>query len=206
MAQIAPTETVLARDAIAGGETSSVPQPPAVLPGVRGAGESSVRRGTMAPSEGLNGATGGAAASFPDDADANGVGPANGKGRNGVAFVRPRIPQCFPERSASFFAKQEWAGRVTAIREDEFDARLRDLTEGGREVATIEMEEVGPEDRVRMHVGARFHLVMGYERSVSGTRGNVSRIVFLNPPRLTKRDVQRGREWADWLHERWGLE
>ena len=81
MAQIAPTETVLARDAIAGGETSSVPQPPAVLPGVRGAGESSVRRGTMAPSEGPSGATGGVAASFPDDADANGVGPANGKGR-----------------------------------------------------------------------------------------------------------------------------
>ena len=62
------------------------------------------------------------------------------------------------------------------------------------------------EDRARMYVGARFHLVMGYERSLSGTRSNVSRLVFLNPTRLTKRDMERGRQWADWLHERWGLE
>ena len=57
-----------------------------------------------------------------------------------------------------------------------------------------------------MHVGSLFHWVMGYERSVSGTRSFVSRIVFLVPPRLTKRDLERGRKWADRLRAKWGLD
>jgi len=206
MPQIAPTGTILARDATVDGKTISAPQPPAVLSRSPDAGPSALQQGTMVPRESRNGATVEADATIPYEGDVNGVESANGEAHNGAAFVRPEIPQCFPERSPSLFAKQEWAGRVTAIREDEFDARLRDITEGGREVATIEMEEVGPEDRARMYVGARFHLVMGYERSLSGTRSNVSRLVFLNPTRLTKRDMERGRQWADWLHERWGLE
>ncbi len=206
MPQIAPTGTILARDAAADEETSTAPQPPAVLPCSQDAGPSALRRGTMAPLENSNGATVEAEATFPYDGDANSAGPAKGEARNGVAFVRPGIPQCFPERSPSFFAKQEWAGRVTAIHEDEFDARLRDLTEGGREVATIDMEEISPDDRARMYVGARFHLAMGYERSVSGTRSNVTRLVFLNPTRLTKRGMERGRDWADRLRAKWNLD
>ena len=124
----------------------------------------------------------------------------------GLNAVRPAIPEVSLKGSPSFFAKQEWAGRVTAIHKDEFDARLRDLTAGGRQVATIDLDEIGPEDRDRIHVGSLFHWVMGYERSVSGTRSFVSRIVFLVPPRLTKRDLERGRKWADRLRAKWGLD
>ena len=124
----------------------------------------------------------------------------------GLNAVRPAIPEVSLEGSPSFFAKQEWAGRVTAILEDEFDARLRDLTAGGRQVATIALGAISPEARARMHVGSLFHWVMGYERSVSGTRSFVSRIVFLVPPRLTKRDLERGRKWADRLRAKWNLD
>ena len=95
---------------------------------------------------------------------------------------------------------------MTAIDNGTFDARLHDLTSGGHEVATIDLDEISPEDRARMRVGTLFHWVMGYERSVSGTRSNVSRIVFLDPPRLTERDMEAGREWADRLRAKWDLD
>ena len=160
----------------------------------------------MAPNEGPNDVPVEAVSSAPKDRDANAARAANGVRGHGLPIVRPEVPECFPERSPSFFPKQEWAGRVTAIDNGTFDARLRNLTGGGREVATIDVEEISPEDRARMRVGSLFHWVMGYERSASGTRSNVSRIVFLDPPRLTKRDLERGRRWAEWLHDRWGSE
>ena len=129
----------------------------------------------------------------------------NGAGTNGVNAVRRAVPGISLGHSPSFYPKQEWVGRVTAIHNDEFDARLRDLTDDQREVATIDLEEISPEDRARMHVGSLFHWVMGYERSVSGTRSNVSRIVFLDPPRLTVRDLKAGQEWADRLRAKWHL-
>ena len=104
---------------------------------------------------------------------------------------------------------QEWEGQVTEIRDDEFEARLLDLTAGDvvdREVATIPFEEVGAEDRTLMRVGSIFRWVVGFERSVGGTRRRVSQIVFLDPHRLTERDLERGREWAEWLMEEWGGE
>ena len=130
----------------------------------------------------------------------------NGRHPNGLLAVRRAVPKNSWDRGPSFFAKQEWEGRVTAIRRDEFDARLRDLTGGGRHVATIELEEIGPEDRERMFVGSLFHWVMGYERSPGGTRSYVSRIVFLSPPRPTKRDLERGQRWADRLRAKWNLD
>ena len=104
---------------------------------------------------------------------------------------------------------QEWEGQVTAIRDDEFEARLLDLTAGDavdREVATIPLEEVGAEDRTLMRIGSIFRWVVGYERSVGGTRRGVSQIVFLDPHRLTERDIEKGREWAEWLLEEWDVE
>ena len=111
--------------------------------------------------------------------------------------------------SPSLYPTQEWEGQVTEIRDDEFEARLLDLTARDvvdREVATIPLEEVGAEDRSLMRVGSIFHWVIGYERSVGGTRRRVSQIVFLDPYRLTKRDLQKGREWAERLLEDWGAE
>ena len=180
------------------------PQPPSVLPSVSGY-RLPVRSGTMASNDGSNGVSMEATVSSTrKDRDANVAEAANAARRNVLPAVRPEVPECFPERSPSLFPKQEWAGRVTAVNSATFDARLRDLTGGGREVATIDLEEVSAEDRARRRVGSLFHWVMGYERSASGTRSNVSRIVFPDPPRLTKRDLERGRRWAEWLHHRWG--
>lgn len=143
-----------------------------------------------------------------DDTSATGIHnrQRNGRHPNGLPAVRRALPKDSCDRAPSFFAKQEWKGRVTAIRNDEFDARLRDLTGGGRHVATIELEEIGAEDRERMFVGSVFHWVMGYERSPGGARSFVSRIVFLNSPRPTKRDLEHGQRWADRLRAKWNLE
>ena len=111
--------------------------------------------------------------------------------------------------SATLHPTQEWEGQVTEIRDHEFEAWLLDVTAGDvvdREVATIPLEEVGTEDRTLMRVGSIFRWVVGYERSVGGTRRRVSQIVFLDPHRLTERDLEKGREWAEWLLEEWGVE
>jgi len=160
----------------------------------------------MALNEGPNGVLTEAVSTAQGNRDADVAEVTRGARGSGFPVVRPGVPECFPEHSPSFFPKQEWAGRVTAIGDGTFDARLRDLTGGGREVASIDLEEISPEDRARMRVGSLFHLVMGYERSAAGTRSNVSRIVFLDPPRLTNRDLERGHRWAEWLHDRWGSE
>ena len=118
-------------------------------------------------------------------------------------------PSVSPIPTPTLHPTQEWEGWVTEIHDDEFEARLLNVTAGDevdREVATIPLEEVGAEDRTLMRVGSIFRWVIGYERSVGGTRRSVSQIVFLDPPRLTERDLEKGREWAEWLLEEWGVE
>lgn len=182
------------------------PQPPSGLPRVSGGYALLVRIGTMAANEGPNGASMDAASTASRGWNTNVAEASHGTASHGLAVVRPEVPPYLPERFRSFYARHEWAGRVTAIHKHELDARLRNLTTGGREVATIDLDEISQEDRARMRVGSVFHWVIGYERSVSGTRSDVSRIVFLNPPRLTLRDLERGRQWADRLRAKWNLD
>lgn len=200
MPRIGLTATSLATDSNAPEGTLPSPQPPSVLPSISGY-RLPVRSGTLAPKVPMEAAV----SSAPKDGDTNVAEAANGARRNALPAVRPEVPECFPDRSPSLFPKQEWAGRVTAIANGTFDARLRDLTGGGREVATIDLEEISPEDRGRIRVGSLFHWVMGYE-TISGTRSNVSRIVFLNSPRMTERDLKAGQEWADRLRAKWNLD
>lgn len=205
MPRIGLTATNLATDSNASEQTLPSPRPPSVLPSIPGY-RLSVRSGTLAPNEGPNEVPiEGAVSSAPKDGDVNVAEAANGARRNALPAVRPEVPECFPDRSPSLFPKQEWAGRVTAVANGTFDARLRDLTGGGREVATIDLEEVSPEDRARIRVGSLFHWVMGYE-TINGTRSNVSRIVFLNSPRMTERDLKSGQQWADRLRAKWNLD
>lgn len=127
-------------------------------------------------------------------------------GNGGISILPPRVS---PVPTASLHALQEWEGYVTDIGDDAFGARLLDLTAGDsveREDAVIPLDEVSAEDRLKMEPGSIFRWVIGYERSVGGTRRRVSQIVFLDLPPVTGRDLERGREWADWLRARWGLE
>ena len=94
---------------------------------------------------------------------------------------------------------QEWEGHVVDIGDDEFVARLVDLSAGSSvesEEAIIPLAAIDEQDASRMDVGKIFRWVIGYERSVEGTRTHVSRIVFRDLPRMTARDFEEGQEWA----------
>lgn len=131
----------------------------------------------------------------------------NGAPQNGGVDILPPPVALVP--TPSLHALQEWEGYVTDIGDDAFGARLLDVTAGDaveREDALIPLEEVSAEDRQKMELGSIFRWVIGYERSVGGTRRRVSQIVFLDLPSITERDLDQGREWADRLRAQWGLE
>ena len=119
--------------------------------------------------------------------------------------VLPRIlnlpqPSAHWSLSATFHALQEWEGYVVEIGEDEFVARLVDLTAGmsyETDEATIPMEEISEHDAEKMSEGDIFRWVIGYERSASGTKRRVSQIVFRDLPRMTAADFEEGRKWAE---------
>lgn len=102
--------------------------------------------------------------------------------------------------SATLHALQEWEGYVVEIGEDEFVARLVDLTAGmsyETDEATIPMEEISEHDAEKMSEGDIFRWVIGYERSASGTKRRVSQIVFRDLPRMTAADFEESRKWAE---------
>ena len=119
--------------------------------------------------------------------------------------VLPRIlnlpqPSAHRSLSATLHALQEWEGYVVEIGEDEFVARLVDLTAGmsyETDEATIPMEEISEHDAEKMSEGDIFRWVIGYERSASGTKRRVSQIVFRDLPRMTAADFEEGRKWAE---------
>ena len=103
----------------------------------------------------------------------------------------PRIPTLHP--------LQEWEGRVVEIENDNMVALLVDLTAGNShesEEVVMPLAEISEHDASGIVVGSIFRWVIGYERSVKGTRRRVSRIVFRDLPRLTPSDFQKGRDWA----------
>ena len=108
------------------------------------------------------------------------------------------------KRSSSFRIVQEWEGYVVEISTTHFKSQLIDLTQGAAvedEEADIPLEEISPIDRRRIEVGSVFRWIVGYERTVSGSRRHVSHIVFRDLPRYTRRDVEAGRRWADKIFE-----
>ncbi len=112
-------------------------------------------------------------------------------------FPQPRVRRSQP---VTLHALQEWEGYVVEIGEDEFVANLVDLTAGmsyATDEATIPMEEISEHDAEKMSEGDIFRWVIGYERSASGTKQRVSRIVFRDLPRMTAADFEEGRKWAE---------
>ncbi len=106
----------------------------------------------------------------------------------------------------SFHLLQEWEGYVTEIGEDDFTVRLLDLTAGSsyeEEEAVIPLSEISEDDLKRMRLGSIFRWVIGYERSASGNKQRVSRIVFRELPVVTKKDIAEGEEWARRVSQLW---
>lgn len=127
--------------------------------------------------------------------------PGNHTWNSGVtAPVVSLPPSTVPAmRMVTLRALQEWEGYVVSIDDDEFVARLVDVTAGmsyDSEEAIIPLDELSDRDATSMTVGSIFRWVIGYERSPEGTRKRVSQIVFRDLPRMTDGDLQAGREWA----------
>ena len=116
-------------------------------------------------------------------------------GLSGI-FAFP-IPQ--RRRTPSFHALQEWEGYVLEVGDTDFEARLVDLTAGSsheQEEANIPFAEIS-DKYAKIRPGSIFRWVIGYERSVAGTRRRVSQIVFRNLPQITETDLRDGEEWAN---------
>ena len=103
-------------------------------------------------------------------------------------------------------ALQEWEGYVLEKGEEEFTARLFDLTDESsfapagmnqEEEAIIPLNELSDEDLKRLRPGSIFRWVIGYERSATGTKRRVSQIVLRDLPTMTFQDRREGAEWAE---------
>lgn len=129
--------------------------------------------------------------------------PDAGAGATVVGFSRridfptppePRAP------TTTLHALQEWEGYVVDIGETDFVARLIDLTAGSEhedEEAIIPLVEISDRDAERIREGSIFRWVIGYERSVTGTKKRVSQIVFRDLPAITAADLRDAEAWAE---------
>ncbi len=109
------------------------------------------------------------------------------------------LPKTPVRPKTTFRALQEWEGYVVSIEEDEFVARLIDITAGATcetEEAIIPLKEISDNDVANLEIGSKFRWVIGYEQSPEGTRKRISEIIFRDLPRITESDLQAGREWA----------
>ena len=132
----------------------------------------------------------------------NGIGPGIGAVIDlpDIARLSRTLPQ------TSFHLLQEWEGYVIEIGEDDLTVRLLDLTAGSsheEEEAVIPLSEISEDDLKRLRLGSIFRWVIGYERSVSGTKRRVSQIVFRDLPVVTKQDIAEGEEWARRVAQLW---
>lgn len=110
------------------------------------------------------------------------------------------VPQTRPHRSppATLHALQEWEGYVTEINDENFTARLTDLTGGVTDAgveAEIPLDQISKANAVKMKVGSIFRLVIGWERKV-GYKELVSRVVVRDLPAIKASDIRDGQNWA----------
>lgn len=114
------------------------------------------------------------------------------------AVSLPPLPPHHPP-PVTLHALQEWEGYVVEIGEEEFVARLIDITAGAsyeEEEARIPISVLSDDEVAKMREGSIFRWVVGYERSVAGTKKRVSRIVFRDLPAMTESDCKAGEAWA----------
>lgn len=114
-----------------------------------------------------------------------------------IDFPTPREPRA---PTTTLHPLQEWEGYVVEVGKTDFVARLIDLTAGAEHEeaeATIPLVEISDDDVARMREGSIFRWVIGYERSITGTKKRVSQIVFRDLPAITEADLRDAEAWAD---------
>ena len=105
-------------------------------------------------------------------------------------------------RRVTFTPMQEWEGFVTYCDDSIFTAKMCDVKDGNG-VPTDEVEfqlnELPPEDRSRIELGAIVRWAIGLERHPDDRRQRVSRVHLRRLPVFTKADLKRAESEADFL-------
>ena len=125
--------------------------------------------------------------------------PARNQGEENPSQILEFPSPLPPARAATLYAIQEWEGHVLEIGPTSFVAGLVDLTASlthEQEEATIPLDELSDEDSAKIRLGSVFRWVIGYERSLTGTKKRVSQIVFRDLPTITKTDLKNSERWA----------
>ena len=119
-------------------------------------------------------------------------------------------PALTPMKGTSSHALQEWEGVVVEVGEDEFVARLVDVTSGPNdsgpdwledEEAVVPFSVIDEDDRKRLSEGSVFRWVISHQYTPSGSLSRISKIVFRDLPAIMSWDITRGEEWADRMSE-----
>ena len=109
---------------------------------------------------------------------------------------------------SAFVSQQIWEGRVEALRDGYFSARLFNQTEGSGEAeAEFDIAEVSPDDRGLVRPGALFTWHLGkdqvlYETPAGVREGQIRKsavIVFRRLPKWTRRDLDAVKAEVDEL-------
>lgn len=117
---------------------------------------------------------------------------------------RYKVPPHLDHRRPSpphprFIVLQRWEGTVLEIGQNDFSARLRDLTDIGMDEETsLFKEDLSMDDRLLLKPGAIFYLNIGYQTSVTGQRIRGLTIRFKRLPKWSADDIldawNRGQE------------
>ena len=97
---------------------------------------------------------------------------------------------------------QDWEGVVEMIGNENFTARLRDLTNNEpypSETAELPIEDISVDDLKLLRVGAVFYLTVGRSTWLNGRQERFGRIVFRRLPDWTLSTLRRAEERAEHL-------
>jgi len=117
-------------------------------------------------------------------------------------IFKDKLPLQPREVHYSISVLQEWEGYVVSISNETFTARLVDVTKNCTiedEEADFHLDDLEDTDRSRICPGSIFRWIIGYRRSLGGTKDRISRIVLRNLPSWTKKELGKNqRDAAEW--------
>ena len=100
---------------------------------------------------------------------------------------------------ASFNPLQEWDGYVIEVNENSFRARLTDITNDGavdEDEVEIPFSELDEDSQSRLAEGRLFRWSIGYQRSRTGQKTRVSRIIVRRLPTWRREDLDVAKSEA----------
>jgi hypothetical protein len=103
-----------------------------------------------------------------------------------------------------FRTLQQWEGVVTQVREDVFEAELRDLNHPSSppEFVELSLDEISAPDKPLLRNGSVFYWIIGHETRTAGQILNVSEVRFKRTPRWSRAELEAARKTGKELFER----